>query len=316
MRSYLTDLLRFALFAIPAYIAFMVLAGTASPYSQHRNIKYARGGYGHLLTRLQEADTTGPVDILFLGSSHAYRGFDPRVFSAAGFRTFNLGSSSQSPIQTAWLVERYLDRMAPKLVVMDVFPTTFTTEGIEAMLNMLSNAPLDGALLGMALRTPHADTWNTAIVATWRELTQANAGITEPAWQPRDHDRYIPGGYVEKEAIPFTPRSEASKLSWDPPQRQWDAFLTIRRAVEARGIPFVLVQTPVTRNWQFTAAERTQLHEVFAPHAEAYVDLSDALPGDEATLFYDGHHMRQASVERFNAMFIDSLDARGLLPAR
>jgi hypothetical protein len=283
MRSYLTDLLRFTLFAVPVYIAFIILAGILSPFSEHRNIKYARGGYGHLLTRLQEADTTGPVDILFLGSSHAYRGFDPRVFNAVGFRTFNLGSSSQSPVQTRWLVDRYLERMKPKLVVMDVFPTTFTTEGIESTLNVLSNAPLDPALLRMALRTAHADACNTAILALWHELTNTHPVSSEPAWQPRDQD-------------------------------QWSAFLYIMEQLRAHNIPVILVQTPVTRSWQYTMEERAELRQRLEPHANAYLDLSDALNGDDALLFYDGHHMRQASVERFNTMFLDSLAARNLLP--
>lgn len=316
MRSYLTDLVRFALFAVPVYIAFIIVMGAISPFSEHRNIKYARGGYGHLLTRLQEADTTGPVDILFLGSSHAYRGFDPRVFSAAGFRTFNLGSSSQSPIQTRWLLERYLDRLAPKLVIMDVFPTTFTTEGIESMLNVLSNAPLDGALLRMALRTANADACNTAILALWHELTNTHPVANEPTWQPSEQDRYIPGGYVEKGDIPFTPKKTTSKLTWDPPQAQWSAFLHIKEKLHARHIPVILVQTPVTRGWQYSPEERAELKQRFEPHANAYLDLSDALKGDEALLFYDGHHMRQASVVRFNTMFLDSLAARNLLPTR
>jgi hypothetical protein len=314
MRSYLTDLLRFTLFAVPVYIAFIILAGILSPFSEHRNIKYARGGYGHLLTRLQEADTTGPVDILFLGSSHAYRGFDPRVFNAVGFRTFNLGSSSQSPVQTRWLVDRYLERMKPKLVVMDVFPTTFTTEGIESTLNVLSNAPLDPALLRMALRTAHADACNTAILALWHELTNTHPVSSEPAWQPRDQDRYIPGGYVEKAQIPFAPPRNASKLDWDPPVQQWSAFLYIMEQLRAHNIPVILVQTPVTRSWQYTMEERAELRQRLEPHANAYLDLSDALNGDDALLFYDGHHMRQASVERFNTMFLDSLAARNLLP--
>lgn len=316
MRSYLTDLLRFTLFAIPAYIAFIVLAGTVSPYSQHRNIKYARGGYGHLLTRLQEADTTGPVDILFLGSSHAYRGFDPRVFSAAGFRTFNLGSSSQSPIQTAWLVERYLDRMAPKLVVMDVFPTTYNTGDTEAILHIVSNAQLDVSIIRIAFNTMHADVLNTIILAIWRQLFKVNKGYFEPMKDDRSKDSYVLGGYVEKGDTPFKVREPGAKPQWGTSKHQWKAFLSICKSLRDRTIPIVLVHTPIIRSWHFTDIERKKLNAIFRPHADAYFNMSDALTGDEATVFYDEFHMRQAGVERFNAMFIDSLEARGLLPAR
>ena len=46
-----------------------------------------------------DADTTINIDVLVLGSSHAYRGFDPRIFKKAGIKLFNFGSSGQTLLQ-------------------------------------------------------------------------------------------------------------------------------------------------------------------------------------------------------------------------
>ncbi len=314
MRSYLTDLFLFLVFAIPAYVMVIVFAGNVSPFSQYRNIKYVRGGNGHLHTRLQEADTLGQVDILFLGSSHAYRGFDPRIFKKAGYTSFNLGSSSQTPVQTKILFDRYIDRFNPRLIVFDVFPPAFNGDGVESFLNFLSNAPLDRHLMMAALDSRHATVWNTAIFSTWRTLIGADDGFTEPLLRGAEKDLYIPGGYVEKTVNEFKPPSSKVHFKWSPPSNQWQAFLHILAASKIKGIPVVLVRTPVTGSHQYLPEDRMKLDRLLSPLADAYLDLSDALPGDPAEFFYDGHHMNQKGVERLNAIFLDSLAARGLLP--
>ena len=57
-----------------------------------------------------EIDTIKNVDIIFLGSSHAYRAFDPDIFQNHGFSSFNLGSSSQSPLNSYFLMKKYIQK--------------------------------------------------------------------------------------------------------------------------------------------------------------------------------------------------------------
>ncbi|NHW60088.1 hypothetical protein HA378_33495, partial [Escherichia coli] len=76
-------------------------------------------------------------------SSHAYRGFDTRVFSKNGISSFNLGSSSQSPINTQVLLKQYLDRIKPKMIVYEVYAGTLSADGVESSLDMLSNNKID-----------------------------------------------------------------------------------------------------------------------------------------------------------------------------
>ena len=83
-----------------------------------------------MFTRLKEVKTVKNVDILFLGSSHTYRGFDTSIFHDCGYSAFNLGSSSQTPIQTLTLANRYLKQLNPKLVVLEVYPGNFTGDGV------------------------------------------------------------------------------------------------------------------------------------------------------------------------------------------
>lgn len=313
MRTFLLDLLRFLLLALTVHIVSVVAVGTVSPQSRYRNIKFARGGYGHLHSRLKEVDTTRDVDILFLGSSHAYRSFDPRIMRARGLHTFVLGSSHQSPVQTRMLLERHLDALSPTLVVMDVFAMTVPTEGEESALNVISNTDIRWDMVRMALHTPSVSVLNTLVVAGWRQLVGADRGYREPAYLPADMDAYIPGGYVQKGPIPFKGTRDPQPLDRTVPAFQQEAFQDVIEMFGSTGVPVVLVQTPVTSGFRYTAEERAFLRARFEPYG-TYLDLSDLFPVDDTTLFYDGHHMRQRGVEHFDRVLLDSLHALGLLP--
>src|SRR5688572_15501507 len=91
---------------IVVYGISVVLAGILLPVSLRPNIPFLKGVYGHYHSRAVEAKDYGSVDILVLGSSLAYRGIDPRVFSKKGIRIFNLGSTAQTPIQSVCLAKQ------------------------------------------------------------------------------------------------------------------------------------------------------------------------------------------------------------------
>ncbi|MFQ5607599.1 MAG: hypothetical protein ACE5GA_06610, partial [Candidatus Zixiibacteriota bacterium] len=83
---------------------------------------YARvGDIRGSLQRFREIEGARDVDILFLGSSHSYASFDPRVFSESALSSFNMGSASQSPLNTYSLLKRYYERLNPKVVVYEVY---------------------------------------------------------------------------------------------------------------------------------------------------------------------------------------------------
>ena len=105
------------------------------------NINFTQGGYGNNLDRFNEIENYSDIDILFLGSSHAYRGFDPRIFKQHGYSTFNLGSSSQPPYNSYFLLKQYVDILKPKTVLMEVYWGTLALnkESIEATVDIVSN---------------------------------------------------------------------------------------------------------------------------------------------------------------------------------
>lgn len=66
------------------------------------------------------------LDILFLGSSHAYRGFDPQLLEEwSGIKSFNLGSSGQTPLTSLHVLHNAIQHQRPKMVVMELYFYTF-----------------------------------------------------------------------------------------------------------------------------------------------------------------------------------------------
>lgn len=66
------------------------------------------------------------LDILFLGSSHAYRGFDPQLMEDWwGLKSFNLGSSGQTPLTSLHILQNAIQHQQPKMVVLELYFYTF-----------------------------------------------------------------------------------------------------------------------------------------------------------------------------------------------
>ncbi len=89
------------------------------------------------------------LDILFLGSSHCYRAFDPDIFLQSHYRTFNLGSSSQTPLNSYFLLKKYIHKTST--VVLELYPVTLCNSGKESFLDMVSAKADYGTLLEQAL---------------------------------------------------------------------------------------------------------------------------------------------------------------------
>lgn len=63
------------------------------------------------------------LDVLFVGSSHCYRAFNPLVFDSLTLKkSFNLGSSAQTPVTTLFVLEEAFKTQKPEIVVFEIFP--------------------------------------------------------------------------------------------------------------------------------------------------------------------------------------------------
>ncbi|MBX3254707.1 MAG: hypothetical protein KF862_11250 [Chitinophagaceae bacterium] len=303
VRKFIKSVGIFLLFTTIMYFAYLFMWADFMPRFLQKNIFYRIGSTGYTFTRLQEVKTTQNVDVLFLGSSHTYRGFDPRIFAKHGMKSFNLGSSFQCPTQTEILLKRYLHTLNPKTIVYEVYYPTLASDGIESSVDIISNDKNDMESLKMAWKLKHIGTANTLLYAYCNELIGATDGFKEKL--VKESDAYIPGGYVEKKAE--APKSAVLKQSpwrYDLNPLQVQAFENIIASIKKNNIRLILLQAPITKKLYQSFNKKEEFDKKMRGYGE-YYNFNEILNLDDSLHFYDSDHLSQAGVEVFNKKLIE-----------
>lgn len=69
------------------------------------------------------------LDVVYVGSSHAYFGFDPNyVDNKMHINSFNMGTPLQKPVESYYVLKEILKTQHPKVIVFDVFWNIFNNE--------------------------------------------------------------------------------------------------------------------------------------------------------------------------------------------
>lgn len=254
-----------------------------------------------------EADTTHYIDVLVTGSSHAYRGFDPRIFAQHGLRLFNLGSSSQTPIQTEYLIERYLEQFDPQMVIMEVYPKTFVNDGIESSIDIIPKVAADLDLVAMTSRINKPEVYNLVAYNYFNQLVGSEHGETESIIKKKD--TYVAGGYVEKELSTFQYVSDYTSAPINMKSQQLMAFERVVSLLKSKGIRVILVQAPVTQPWYESFENMPEITDYFQGiEGTEYYDFNTLMQLDDKLHFYDHHHLNQDGVELFNEKLIEVVE--------
>jgi len=307
MVRFIKTFILFTAFVAMFYTTMLYIWSSYAPSRLKKNVHYSMGSYGHTFTRLKDVKNVKNVDILFLGSSHTYRGFDPRVFSANGYSTFNLGSSAQSPTQTKVLLSRYLNQLNPKLIIYEVYPPTLSIDGVESSLDIIANDINDLNSLRMALELNHMKTYNTLIYCAIRDLFSFSKSYNEPL--NKGQDTYVSGGYVEKQIAHFIPISY-QKQNLD--LNQQEAFRHLIKKIKKRGIELILVFAPVSPSLYSSYLNTSEFDKLMAQYS-TYYNFNENLSLNDSTHFYNSDHLNQLGVERFNKKLIRLLKKRACM---
>lgn len=268
------------------------------------DVNYNRGNYGHLFSRAKEASQTLDVDVLFLGSSHCYRTFDTRYFDSVGLRSFNFGSSNQTPIQTLVLLQDYLATLNPRLVVMEVHPDVMMIDGVESAVDMVSNVPITRNISRMALQMRNLKVFDSWLYALMRQtLFHDLERYEEPA--EMDGFVYVPGGFCYPVKDRRFGLTELPSKTIEINPDQVDALQKCLDLVRENGIPVLMVQVPDSR-------VQTQAYTNLPEFQDQISRLGDYLvlppmPGPDSLYYYDECHLNAEGVAIANQMMLETL---------
>ena len=300
MKSFVKHSIAFLGFSSLIYLILIFVWGSVMPIWLNSNLIFKQRG-GHLHSRLSEVNKYQNVDILFLGSSHAYRGFDTRIFKESGIHSFNLGSSSQAPVQSLLLLKKYIDNLQPKKIIFEVCPQSLSSDGIESALDIISNDKIDFQTIKMAIDLNHIKVYNTLIYSSIRQLLKLDKDFVEA--QNIGKDTYISGGYVQRDDVQFEYQSPLEKNI--KPEQMAD-FKELVSWVKSQDIELILVQAPVTTSEYDSYVDNTGFDKLMQDYS-SYYNFNTLIILDDSLHFYDPHHLNQLGVETFNAELIDLL---------
>ncbi|MFT3904611.1 MAG: hypothetical protein QM727_15675 [Niabella sp.] len=305
MRKFFKSILLFAMVVLIVYPFLIFLAGYFPiPQALKPNLSYRIVSSGYMFTRIKEAkQLNSNLDILFLGSSHSYRGFDPRNFR--GKNTFNLGSSSQTPIQTKILLERYLSSLKPKMVIYEVYPGSLSMDGVESSLDLIANDKNDFKSIKMAFELNNIKIYNTLIYAGIEDIFNINKNNVGPIKQGKD--TYISGGFVESE-IRYYKFATPSTQEWNLKEKQLKVFNECIELLKKRNIKTILVYAPITAGLYNSYKNNDFVDSIFSSYQLEYLNFNKLIKLNDSLHFYDAHHLNQNGVELFNKKLIEILN--------
>lgn len=294
----------FFIIACISYPLLLFVTAKALPKGLRTNLLYNHEGIGYTYTRFKDADTVKNVDIMVMGSSHAYRGYDPRIFSDAGYRIFNLGSSAQTPLQTEYLLKRYLKQFSPKFVILDVYPSLFGSDGVESTSDLLSNSEIDDHLLELA--TSHEDIriYNTLFYS----LLINKLGLapkTSATLGSQKEGTYVKGGYVSSNKI-FKPSRSIKRVNYNMSDKQIASFERTVNSVKRSNLPYIIIQAPIPQEVYKNVMNIEEVDAKLSKYGP-YINANEYLSLPD-TCFYDNSHLNQRGVEIFNRFVLDKIN--------
>jgi poly-D-alanine transfer protein DltD len=303
MHLFIKKILKFFFLSTLIYIILVIMMGFFVPQSLLPNVKYHKGGYGHMLTRLNEADSVSETDVLVVGSSHAYRGLDPRIFQSNNIKLFNLGSSAQTPLQSELLLNNYLDKIKTDVVLFVVSPMLFENKGVESSLDVIANSDLSMELATLVFKMKEWSVFNTFLYSFGAQLKQPRLILKEEI--VKGDDTYISGGFVEKKLKHIETQQVFKNRKSFFLESQKESFEKSLTKIHSKKIKVILIQPPVVKELYESIENNEEIDFYFSnfPGVE-YYNMNKLLNLESKSHFYDSHHLNQEGVKLFNEFLI------------
>ena len=249
---------------------------------------------GQEASMLKELDETTEFDIVVLGSSHAYRGYDPRVFKAKGINLFNAGSSAQTFETSLHIAKNHINFSGEEIVILDIYPLMFEVEGVETIQRLIVNETDGDAAFDLATQT--------------KDFRSINSFVKRKICK-NDTNDWVLKGYVGKgyctnpDTLGTMP--PADTLEFKPLDKNIKDFVELYYYAQREAKKVVLVSHPMPNDLR-----KIEMEEFMEKHTmESSTYFLDYTTDDRFDLhdFSDSFHLNQSGVEKFNEILIENL---------
>lgn len=291
----------FLLFFAVFYTVGIYIAGRLLPTELRPNLKHSNGMYGSTKNMLLDAEQCKGTEILVIGASDAYRGYDPRIFSEYGLRMFNMGTSSQTPKQTLLLLERYLPVLKPSLILYEVSPVCMKLDGVESTLDLMVNDFDSDLTAKLVFNDPDILLFNSFLYSLINNKlffgAKRNAAFFSPV------EEYITQGFVETK-MKYNKREHIDSSVWGPSPEQAERLDMVYKTANKYGVNVLLVNANSITDRYFI--NRDSINTFFESKGE-YLDLNSRLTLNDTIDFFDNSHLNSNGVKTMNNYLIPNI---------
>lgn len=301
MKRFIKKIFIFLLLIIIVYPVFVIFTVEIFGLNQ-KNIKFKPISSWTSET-LNEVLKFKEIDILILGSSHAYRGYDVRLLRSLGI-CYNMGTTSQTPLQSYYLIKKFIDILNPKYIILDIYFPLFESDGIESSVDIISNyCSLDNYEL--FFMKPNPIILNTLIYSYYYYYFKTDDLKIKK--YSNNMDSFVSGGFVERKIKFYNSNQKFLKRIIKINSTQKKAFENIINLLNKNKIKYIIVHSPITKTEYYSYENTAELNNYFN-NKGIYLNFNELnLPLIDNIHFYDRHHLNQYGVFIFNKYLIEFL---------
>ncbi|MDZ4752386.1 MAG: hypothetical protein SGI87_12275 [Flavobacteriales bacterium] len=318
MKRLVTTSILLALIAVLMYISMMYalnhisfrgkrLALSAIPYLQRT------GGQEEKM--FSDLVSYSNPEIVVIGSSHAYRGYDPRIFQLEELDMINTGTSSQHSLASYILTRKYWNYESKPTYIIDVYPQVFMDDGIECSTRLIQNVPDHNPAWSLVTEDPDLRSFNAYMARLCCDRTISEFSVED----------YVSRGYCSDNDT-LQGMFPAVDSTFVGQHKYFDYLHRLITYLESEGSIVVLVNQPMPINsdyQKFNDSFNKDLQRVLDHYKSegfshdrrkvVYFDMAQDVDFDVCCDFSDPKHLNQGGVEKFNYKLIGRLRSEGLL---
>jgi len=317
MKLFFKNIFKLFTILIITYLIFLMIFSFGWLNSKVTNVKNLTGK-GFCLVKFRDIEKYNNVDILFLGPSHTYRGFDTRIFSENNITSFNIGSSNQSPINSYYLLKDYINKLHPDTIIYEISSETLEIDGNESSIDLISNLPFSWELVKMGLNTKNnLITVNSMISVFLNRILHPLKNEIHPTIKD---NKYISGGYVE-----FTGQTTYYEIISNPLIKPHKSIIDNQQLkylkilidfIKSKNIKLIMVSTPITPEYKQSITNYDEIKNVIKNIAIEknikYIDFNDSEYFNKMELkterhFFDYTHLNKEGCKILDSFFIKNV---------
>jgi hypothetical protein len=313
--KFIRDAVLYLVTFIGVYILVIILLAAVPPFTDKiPNLKNMRGKSDFSLLRF--LDLNLDADVWVFGSSHAFRGFDPRIFASKGISIQNFGSASQHLLNSNRLIEEYLIQNHPKLVLVELDHGLMNySASLEPTFVLMSNKYINSSIANMAKDVNHVGVWNSL---AYHFVHQKIYPLEESVQNNINNNTYIRGGFVETN-IKINSNDVSIRTGQGHIELADVNFSFAERIVELcnkHDVELVFYSAPKAKCWTSGYSNINEVDSLFLGFSEtqnvsfiggvndgAYLEIGLI----DSTDFFDSNHLTQTGVIKYNHYVINIL---------